>query len=217
MFQCSLCSYSSACRSNVNRHRKLLHSSTGVTQRKPVETPPPTANTINNGDHNTNTVNHNNNTFNININIASDASSSTPTIRLRNFGDEDTSYISIEMNDKCLLVLCTSGLEDMVRAVHLNDAHPENQNVKIYDQRANLMQYFRDGRWVARSKHDILNAVINNASTRMESSFASRHRDDQTAMRELENQIVQKHKEKTRRNLRTNLYGGFLQKHKDEL
>ena len=162
-----------------------------------------------------NTVNNNNNTFNININVASE--SSTPTVHLRNFGDEDTSYISVEMNDRCLLVLCTSGLEEMVRAVHLNDAHPENHNVKVYDHRANLMQCFRDGRWVCRSKHDILNAVINNASKHMEQSFASRHHKDEASMQALKDQIVQKHKEKTRRILRGNLYGEFLQKHKEEI
>ena len=229
MFKCSICPYVSARRTNVDRHRASRHYSVGETvsavgNNGPLPPIAQIANTNTNhieGNNNTtnntnnNTTNTTNNTYNININVAAESSSSSPpNVRLRNFGDEVTSYISVEMNDRCLLVLCTTGLDEMVRAVHLNDAHPENHNVKIFDQRANLMQYFIDGQWVCRSKHDILNALINNTTARMEQLFASRHRDDETAMQALTDQIVQKHKEKVRCNLRSNLYGSFLHKHK---
>ena len=83
------------------------------------------ANNVTNNTNNTN----NNNTINIHI---------------HNFGSEDTSYITTDMQ-KELLVKCSEGLMQMIKIIHFHPDHPENANVRLKSVKQKTVEVHKDG------------------------------------------------------------------------
>lgn len=101
------------------------------------------ASTVNNVTNNTN----NNNTINIHI---------------HNFGSEDTSYITTDMQ-KELLVKCSEGLMQMIKIIHFHPDHPENANVRLKSVKQKTVEVHKDGKWLADSLNDVTEKIVDKA------------------------------------------------------
>lgn len=110
---------------------------------------------ITNGDHNT-ICNQNivNNIYNHN------------TIIVNNFGYEDISYLSQEFIEKCTCIL-SFGMRSIIKAVYLNEKHPENHTMKVTNIKSSYVHVMKDQKWILIKKEDALNLVIGNMSDKL--------------------------------------------------
>jgi hypothetical protein len=99
-------------------------------------------NTVNNID---NSTNNNNNTTNNNI----DNSTTNLTIVMSNFGQENIDHILKDhaFMKKCFKNLLSHGIIELMRKIHFDDEHPENQNIKFKSLKRDFMEIFKDERW----------------------------------------------------------------------
>ena len=81
----------------------------------------------------------------------------------RNFGDENTSYITKEYLAQ--IAHCfSSGITELMRNVHFHPEHPENHNVRLACKRDKIIEKVKDGKWVKSSHDQIEKAMVHTGS-----------------------------------------------------
>jgi hypothetical protein len=95
---------------------------------------------------NNNTTNNitNNNTNNTNINNSTNVS-----IIINNFGQEKIDHILSDYNfmKKCFKNLLSHGIVELLRKIHFDDKHPENQNIKFKSLKQDFIEIFKENKW----------------------------------------------------------------------
>ena len=98
----------------------------------------------NNITHNTN--NSNNTTNNI--------------ININNYGDEDTKYITSDYILKLLKNKPARTISELIKYTHFNDAHPENQNIKITNKKEPYIKVRKNDKWELQDKDATITDLI---------------------------------------------------------
>jgi hypothetical protein len=81
------------------------------------------------------------------------------TIIVNNFGNEDVSYLSPEFIEKCTVFLY-GGVKSMVKAIHLNEDHPENHTVKVTNVKSPFIPIHINEKWILKDKKEVLRQLI---------------------------------------------------------
>jgi hypothetical protein len=89
-------------------------------------------------------------TINNNTNIDNSIDNSTNvSIVINNFGQEKIDHILSDYNfmKKCFKNLLSHGIVELMRKIHFDDEHPENQNIKFRSFKQDLIEIFNGNRW----------------------------------------------------------------------
>jgi hypothetical protein len=106
--------------------------------------------TQNIGSMTTNNTNNNNNCNNTNNSVH---------IHINNYGEEDTKYITKQyiLN---LLQKPYTAIPELIKHIHFNEEHPENQNIKITNKKEPYVKILKDNKWELQNKKDTINDLI---------------------------------------------------------
>ena len=99
---------------------------------------------------NTNILNSNNNSHNTTNNI----------ININNYGDEDTKYITSNYILKLLKNRPAKTIPELIKYTHFNDAHPENQNIKITNKKEPYIKVRKNNKWELQDKDETITDLI---------------------------------------------------------
>lgn len=80
-------------------------------------------------------------------------------IHLRDFGQEDLSYLPNEFLSRCFVE------KDIVRLlenIHCDQEHPENQNIRVKSQKRNQIETRENNRWKIKDEDEALTECIQN-------------------------------------------------------
>jgi hypothetical protein len=139
---CELCNAKFTHINNLKRHTKKSH---------PANNEASTSNNVSGTGNNNINIQGNNNTANITNNV---------TIQLREFGNENIDHI---LNNFQFMYDCFYA-RDIVRLIeymYADPAHPENQNVRLQNQRHKLMEKFLNESWKTQDMDDMLQQLVN--------------------------------------------------------
>ena len=70
---------------------------------------------------------------------------------INNFGNEKTDYVNKD----------ETNVIKLLKSIHFNPDHPENHNIKIKNINKNLLEYYKDGKWIIEKKDRVFEWMIN--------------------------------------------------------
>ena len=97
-------------------------------------------------------------TINIDKQLNQD-NSTTNSITLNNYGQEDISHITDQMKLN-FIKLPFTGVQNMIEQVHFNNKKPENKNIAITNKKENMIKVYKDNRWRYKDKGEIIDELI---------------------------------------------------------
>ena len=100
---------------------------------------------------NTTITNNNTNTTNNNT---------TNNIIIHNYGDENTKYITSDYILKLLKNRPAKTIPELIKYTHFNDAHPENQNIKITNKKEPYIKVLKNDKWELQDKDETISDLI---------------------------------------------------------
>ena len=103
---------------------------------------------------NKNTTITNNNTNTTNNNTTNNI------ININNYGDEDTKYITSDYILKLLKNRPAKTIPELIKYTHFNDAHPENQNIKITNKKEPYIKVLKNDKWELQDKDETITDLI---------------------------------------------------------
>jgi hypothetical protein len=83
-----------------------------------------------------------------NVTDSTVTNSTTNNITINNYGSENIDHIlqDHEFMTRCVKTMLSEGIPELLRKIHFDDEHPENQNVRLRSLKRDLMEIFAD-RW----------------------------------------------------------------------
>ena len=102
---------------------------------------------------NTNITNNMNNSHNTTNHM-------TNNIIINNYGDEDTKYITSDYILKLLKNKPAKVIPELIKYTHFNDAHPENQNIKITNKKEPYIKVRKNDKWELQDKDETITDLI---------------------------------------------------------
>ena len=84
----------------------------------------------------------------------------TNNIIINNYGDEDTKYITSDYILKLLKTRPAKTIPELIKYTHFNDAHPENQNIKITNKKEHYIKVRKNDKWELRDKDETISDLI---------------------------------------------------------
>ena len=81
-------------------------------------------------------------------------------ININNYGDEDTKYITSDYIVKLLKNRPAKTIPELIKYTHFNDAHPENQNIKITNKKEPYIKVRKNDKWELQNKEDTITDLI---------------------------------------------------------
>ena len=112
-----------------------------------------------------NTQNITNNITNNNNNITNN--NLTLQIQIKDFGDEDDSYITLNDYKKCL-ERRYPGLFEYIKLIHLNINAPQNHNILLTNERSKFIKVYKGGKFKREYKDEIIEEILDNNMWRLE-------------------------------------------------
>ena len=103
----------------------------------------------------TNTNNTNNT---INTNNISNTNNST-NIHINNYGFENVQYLKKNYLNNLVHGVFTA-IPRLIKKIHFNDKHPENQNIKITNKKEPYIRIRQNNEWLLKNKKEILEDLI---------------------------------------------------------
>lgn len=82
-------------------------------------------------------------------------------IVINNYGYENIEYISNDYLSK-LLELPLSAIKRLVKCIHFNKNHPENQNLKITNKKLPYISLFSTNKWLLEDKKEVIESLVDN-------------------------------------------------------
>ena len=98
------------------------------------------------GNNNVTTINNNNQQNNIII---------------RNFGDENLSYLTDYFYKDLLTNNAFTSIPTMVKEIHCNKEHPENMNIKIMNKKTPFINIYKGDKWHKQDKKTTIQKIVN--------------------------------------------------------
>ena len=115
--------------------------------------------TQNNNSHNT--TNNTNNTTNNNNNNTDNSTNFNNNIQINinNYGDENKDYISRDYLIE-LLKKPFQAIPELIKFIHFNDEHPENQNIKLPNKKQPYVKIRKNNKWELADRKETINDLI---------------------------------------------------------
>ena len=101
--------------------------------------------------NNTNNTNNSNNTTN---------NTTNNIININNYGDEDTKYITCDYIIGLLKNKPAKSIPELIKYTHFNEAHPENQNIKITNKKEPYIKVLKNDKWELQDKEETISDLI---------------------------------------------------------
>jgi hypothetical protein len=80
---------------------------------------------------------------------------------------------------KCIRNATTSGMVDLLKKIHFDDEHPENQNIRLKSLKRELMEIVKDDqKWHLMDKTEALNKLMRKLTVAMSSFYHKELADD---------------------------------------
>jgi uncharacterized C2H2 Zn-finger protein len=83
----------------------------------------------------------------------------TYNVQINSFGSENTSYITQKFMRR-LISKPEEAVPELLRHIHFNPEHPENQNVRITNKKERFAQIFEGCEWQVARKADVLDKLV---------------------------------------------------------
>jgi hypothetical protein len=80
-------------------------------------------------------------------------------IHVRDFGEENISYLPKELLSHCFV---TKDIVRLLKKIHCDKEHPENHNIRVKSQKRNQIETREDNRWMIKDEDDALTDCIQN-------------------------------------------------------
>ena len=81
-------------------------------------------------------------------------------ININNYGDEDTKYITGDFIIGLLKNKPAKTIPELIKYTHFNDAHPENQNIKITNKKEPYIKVRKNDKWELQDKDETISDLI---------------------------------------------------------
>lgn len=107
--------------------------------------------------------------------------------QLRSFGEERMDHLTDDFKRDCLFRM-DEGILNMVKEVHCNPHIPENYNVRNKSKKQQLMEVYKDNRWIAMNQNTVLDSMIDRVH-RMLGAFFSANLISDSDLRERQDTI----------------------------
>jgi len=92
------------------------------------------------------------------------------TININNFGEENLKYISGDFLSN-LLKIPFNALPNLIKEIHFNPHHPENNNIKISNKKLPYAEVFKDNCWKIQDKKEAINDLLDKSVNILENHF----------------------------------------------
>ena len=93
-------------------------------------------------------------------NITNNTNNSNNTIIINNYGDEDTKYITSDYILNLLKYKPAKVIPELIKYTHFNEAHPENQNIKITNKKEPYIKVLKNNKWEFQNKEETITYLI---------------------------------------------------------
>ena len=103
-------------------------------------------------------VNYNNNSNN----TSNNNSNNTNNITINNYGKENMEYITQDYLTS-LFKIPYSSIQHLVKSIHFNPLHPENQNIKIPSRKEKFAKVYNSGNWELKNKKEVIESIVDNS------------------------------------------------------
>ncbi|MAO33164.1 MAG: hypothetical protein CMD03_00200 [Flavobacteriales bacterium] len=81
-------------------------------------------------------------------------------ININNYGDENTKYITSDYILKLLKNRPAKTIPELIKYTHFNEAHPENQNIKITNKKEPYVKIMKDDKWELQDRKNTIIDLI---------------------------------------------------------
>lgn len=95
---------------------------------------------------------------------------STINITLKNYGNEDISYLSNLHFEKLLSAPFTC-IPKLIKNIHFNTNHPENMNVRITNKKLPYAEVYKDDTWKIQDKKETIKELVNDKIDILDDKF----------------------------------------------
>jgi hypothetical protein len=92
------------------------------------------------------------------------------TININNFGEENLKYISGDFLSN-LIKIPFNALSNLIKEIHFNPDHPENNNIKISNKKLPYAEVFKDNCWKIQDKKETINYLVDKGVGILENHF----------------------------------------------
>ena len=127
---CEFCNVLFSCKASLSRHRKICKARTVIVAPIPN-------NIIQNIQCQQNIVVH-----------------------INTHGQEEMNYITPTFLENCIMNVTTDGIPMLIKNMHLNPEHPENQNVRGKSRRQGIMETFDGTEWIITPSSSVLDKLM---------------------------------------------------------
>ena len=103
----------------------------------------------------TNTIN----TTNTTNTVLNNNSNNTTNININNYGFENVQYLKKNYLNGLIQGVFTA-IPKLIKKIHFNDKHPENQNIKITNKKEPYIRIRQNNEWLLKNKKEILEDLI---------------------------------------------------------
>lgn len=92
-------------------------------------------------------------------------------IIIRNFGEEDLSYLTDIFYKNLITNNTFSSIPTMVKEIHCNENHPENMNIKIVNKKAKFINVYKGDKWQKEDKKTTIQKIVNDNFNLLDSKY----------------------------------------------
>ena len=98
-------------------------------------------------------------------------SNNTTNIILKNFGEENLSYLTNTFFAMLLNAGPYASIPRIVKRIHFNEKHPENMNLKVTDKTQPYIAVYDDSKWEMRNRKDVIKEIVNDNYRLIDSKY----------------------------------------------
>jgi len=94
-------------------------------------------------------------------------------IFINNHGNENLDYISAGVINN-LINIPYGALPKLVKYIHFNPKHPENQNIKITNKKLPYASVYKDSKWILTDKKEVIDNMLNKGINMLEYHYVNK-------------------------------------------
>ena len=91
-------------------------------------------------------------------------------IYINNYGNENLGYLTKGYFDNLLKIPFVS-IQKLIKEIHFNPRHPENNNIKIPNKKQKYAIVYKNGKWEFRHKKEVIEDMVDNSYNIMDCHF----------------------------------------------
>ena len=91
-------------------------------------------------------------------------------IIINNYGKENLDYITPDYLTE-LLKKPFGAIQSLLKTLHFNEEHPENNNIKIPNKKEKYVTVYNSGNWEFKNKKDVIENIVDNGYNMLDSHY----------------------------------------------